>query len=118
VSLLLSARFGFGGFVAACLAQWAPKPLTRAYLPYLVLTAMAVGLALRLPETVPARTTAGTTGVRDPRFRRLVAPVAPWVFAAPSIGFAVLPSLVAVHLVGFETAYAGVSVAAVPVPAC
>jgi hypothetical protein len=35
------------------------------------------------------------------------------VFAAPSIGFVVLPSLVAVHLGGFETAYAGAAIAAV-----
>lgn len=124
-SLLLSAGFGIGGVVAAFLAQWAPKPLFTAYLPHLVLSATALVLALRLPETMPARTartkrTTGTdhtdrgqTGISDPRFRRLVAPVAPWVFAAPSIGFAVLPSLVAQHLAGFETAYAGLAIAMV-----
>lgn len=110
-SLLLSAGFGIGGFVAALLAQW--TPLYVAYLPHVVLAGVALLLALRLPETVPPRVTGGPTGVRDPRFRKLVAPVAPWVFAAPSIGFAVLPSLVAQRLPGFETAYAGVAIAVV-----
>jgi hypothetical protein len=110
-SLLLSAGFGIGGVVAAFLAQWAP--LFTAYLPHLVLSATAFVLAVRLPETVPKRTERGRTGIRDPRFRRLVAPVAPWVFAAPSIGFAVLPSLVVQHLPGFETAYAGLAIATV-----
>jgi hypothetical protein len=112
-SLFLSAGFGIGGLVAALIAQWAPKPLFSAYLPHLVLSAVAIVFALRLPETVPERVEGGASGVRDPRFRRLVAPVAPWVFAAPSIGFAVLPSLVERHLAGFETAYAGVAIAVV-----
>lgn len=110
-SLLLSAGFGIGGVVAAFVAQWAP--LFIAYLPHLVLSTTVFVLAVRLPETVPARSEGGETGIRDPRFRRLVAPVAPWVFAAPSIGFAVLPSLVAQRLRGFETAYAGVAIAMV-----
>lgn len=107
-SLLLSAGFGIGGLVAALLAQWVS--LLTAYLPHLVLSAVAIALAVRLPETVPPRVTGGETGVRDPRFLRLVAPVAPWVFAAPSIGFAVLPGLVEKRLAGFETAYAGVAI--------
>ena len=32
--------------------------------------------------------------MRSPRFRRVVAPTAPWVFAAPAIAFALLPSVV------------------------
>ena len=34
-----------------------------------------------------------TPGLRSPRFRTVVAPMAPWVFAAPAIAFALLPSL-------------------------
>jgi MFS family permease len=33
-------------------------------------------------------------GVRHPRFRRHVGPMAPWVFAAPAVAFALLPSVV------------------------
>ncbi|WAL67403.1 MFS transporter [Amycolatopsis cynarae] len=112
-SLLLTAGFGVSGLVAAFLAQWAPAPLFTAYLPHLGLAVVALVFAVPLPETAPARAGNGASGIRDPRFRRLVAPVAPWVFAAPSIGFAVLPGLVAGHLKGFETAYAGVAIAMV-----
>lgn len=112
-SLLLTAGFGVGGLVAACLAQWAPAPLITAYLPHLILASAAFVLAVSLPETAPPRTGKGSSGVRDPRFRRLVAPVSPWVFAAPSIGFAVLPGLVTARLKGLETVYAGVAIAVV-----
>ncbi|MFE7660909.1 MFS transporter [Streptomyces celluloflavus] len=47
-------------------------------------------------------------------FRRLVVPVAPWVFAAPTIAFATLPSLVDAHLDGWQTVYAGVATAVTP----
>ncbi|KAA9160011.1 MFS transporter [Amycolatopsis acidicola] len=110
-SLLLSAGFGIGGLVAGLLAQW--TSLFTAYFPHLVLSVVALALAARLPETRPPRVAGGATGIRDPRFWRLVAPVAPWVFAAPSIGFAVLPGLVEKRLPGFETAYAGVAIAMV-----
>ena len=33
-------------------------------------------------------------GARHPRFRRVVAPMAPWVFAVPAVAFALLPSVV------------------------
>ncbi|NKQ52943.1 MFS transporter [Amycolatopsis sp. K13G38] len=111
-SLLLSAGFGVGGLVAAVLAQWIS--LAAAYVPHLVLSVVAIAFAWALPETrsgKPARR--GPIGLRDPRFRRLVVPVALWVFAAPSTGFAVLPSLVERGLAGYETAFAGLAIAAV-----
>jgi hypothetical protein len=40
------------------------------------------------------------------RFRGVVAPSAPWVFAAPAIAFAVLPGLVATQTGGFEVGFA------------
>jgi len=112
-SLLLSAGFGVGGLVAAVLAQW--TNLVAAYVPHLVLSAAAIVFAWGLPETRLAGESAkgGPIGLRDPRFRRLVVPVALWVFAAPSTGFAVLPGLVAGSLAGYETAFAGLAIAAV-----
>ena len=110
-SLLLSAGFGVGGFLAAMVAQWGS--LVAAYVPHLVLAVVVLVLAWRLPETRPERTESGPTGVRDPRFRRLVVPVALWVFAAPSTGFAVLPGLVEKSLAGYETAFAGLAIAMV-----
>ncbi|MGW2632615.1 MFS transporter [Streptomyces chattanoogensis] len=59
---------------------------------------------------------AGAAGRRAPTrsFRRLVLPVAPWVFAAPAIAFAVVPGLVDAGLDGWETAYAGIITAVTP----
>ncbi|HJQ48655.1 MAG TPA: MFS transporter [Amycolatopsis sp.] len=111
VSLLLTAGFGLGGVMAAMLGQWGS--LVAAYVPHVVLSAAVLVLAWRLPETRPDRTESGPTGVRDPRFRRLVVPVAVWVFAAPSTGFAVLPGLVEKSLAGYETAFAGLAIAVV-----
>jgi MFS family permease len=67
------------------------------------------------PETVSgeARRVSLTAVLRVPsashdRFRGIVAPAAPWVFAAPSIAFAVLPGLV-VHQTGsYQVAFAAV----------
>ncbi|WP_240325233.1 MFS transporter [Amycolatopsis thermalba] len=111
-SLFLSAGFGIGGLVAALIAQWAP--LDVAYLPHLVLSAVVLVAALKVPETAP-RVVPGkrVTGIRDPRFRRTVVPVAPWVFAAPATGFAVLPSVVESRLGEAETVFAGVAIAVV-----
>lgn len=48
------------------------------------------------------------------RFLRAVALLAPWVFAAPAIGFATLPGLVDDGLTGWQTVYAGITTAVVP----
>lgn len=111
-SLFLTAGFGVGGLAAALIAQWAP--LDVAYVPHLVLCALALIAALNAPETAPAMVPGKrATGIRDPRFRRVVVPVAPWVFAAPAVGFAVLPSVVESRLGGAETVYAGVAIGVV-----
>jgi MFS family permease len=110
----LSAGFGLGPLVAGLVAQWAPHPLTVAYLPHLVL-ALAVLVPLwHTPETVaragtavPLHRAVRVSSVREPRFRRLVAPVAPWVFTAATVSLAVLPGL----LVGAGGAVAEYAVA-------
>lgn len=110
-SLLLTAGFGGGGVVAGLVGQWGS--LVAVYVPHLVLSATVLVFAWGLPETRRERTESGPTGVRDPRFRRLVVPVALWVFAAPATGFAVLPGLVERSLAGYETAFAGLAIALV-----
>ncbi|MEW1658258.1 MFS transporter [Streptomyces sp. NPDC093707] len=117
--LFLSAGFATGGLAASLIAQWAPYPMVLAYAPHLVLTAAAALSAARAPETVPPRTPApaapkpAAPAYRTP-FRRLVLPVAPWVFAGPSIAFAVLPGLVDGRLHGWQTVYAGIITAVTP----
>ncbi|MGA4842022.1 MFS transporter [Streptomyces sp. G45] len=198
--LFVSGGFASGGLVAAVIAQWAPVPLVTAYVPHVLLAAVALALARSAPESLggalshpptraglaspggalshpPARaalaspggplargaaaglggapshppTPAGlaspggppargaaagsagvaatAAGVSHPPtragaaasggplargasrgwFRRSVLPVAPWVFAAPTVGFVTLPGLVHGGLL-----YAGVATSVVP----
>ncbi len=112
-AIALSAGFGLGPLVAGLLAQWAPHPLLTAYLPHLAVMLTALLLVGGAPETIaPAAHGVGLGDLlRAPaaghvRFRRIVAPSAPWVFAAPSIAFAVLPGLVAHRTASFQVGFA------------
>ncbi|KAB2372512.1 MFS transporter [Actinomadura montaniterrae] len=127
-ALAVSAGFGAGPLVSALVAQWAPHPLVTAYLPHLLIMLLTVPPAFRVPETHVPRAHAsdseqpmagqgrsgsgrsrqgrsGLSGVRNPAFRRTIAPVAIWTFAAPVSAFALLPALVPVH--HLPIAYAG-----------
>ncbi len=118
-TLALSLGFGLGPLVAGVVAQWGPDPLVLAYVPHLVLAAVALPAVWTVRETLPAPAlTGGLLGrLRVPsaghaRFRGVVAPAAPWVFAAPSLAFAVMPSLVSSHLHGYAVVFSGVVAAA------
>jgi hypothetical protein len=111
--MALTAGFGLGPVVAGLVAQWAPAPLVSAYLPHLVV-ALAVLVPLwRAPETVAdAGPETGSLWSRmrvrsaaDPRFRRQVAPVAPWVFGVATVAIAVLPGLVREATPGWTVAF-------------
>ncbi len=120
-SVALSSGFGGGPLLTGIIAQWAPAPMR---LPYAVqgafLTASIAGVALaRQPEdrAPGARVDDGVTSRAlrlPPGFLRRVAPIGPWVFAFPSISFAVLPSIVheraprGVGISRWAVAYAGV----------
>ncbi|KIZ15269.1 MFS transporter [Streptomyces natalensis ATCC 27448] len=122
--LFLSAGFATGGLAASLIAQWAPHPMVTAYLPHLFLSALAALCAARAPESSPAHPGTASSAPapvarREQRasaaeFRRLVAPVAPWVFIAPTVAFATLPGLVDADLKGWQTVYAGVITAVTP----
>jgi MFS family permease len=114
-AVALSAGFGCGPLVAGLLAQGAPHPLLVAYLPHLAVMLIALMLLAGAPETV------GPAGLRPSvrrllrvplgarvRFRAIIAPTAPWVFAAPSIAFAVLPGLVTHSTGGFQVGFAAI----------
>ena len=97
-AVAMTAGVALGPLVAGLLAQWAPDPEVVPYLPHIAF-AMTVLVMLRdAPETVAA-SEAGSArpprrSRRGVRFRRVVAPMAPWVFASPAIAFALLPSVV------------------------
>ena len=94
----MTIGFALGPLVAGVLAQWLPAPTVVPYVPHIVLM-MAVLASLRaVPETLRSASRDATAAALPPesrrRFRRLVVPMAPWVFAAPAIAFALLPSIV------------------------
>jgi len=96
--IAMTAGFALGPLVAGLLAQWAPAPAAVPYLPHVVGMTAVWALLWKAPETVAPRTRhaprLSSPGLRSTRFRRVVAPMAPWVFAAPSIAVALLPSIV------------------------
>jgi MFS transporter len=110
-AVAMTAGFAVGPLVAGTLAQWAPAATALPYLPHIALM-VAVLIGLRdVPETIQ-RTVPASAAVSLPahsarRFRRVVVPAAPWVFAAPAIAFALLPSVV-----GTEHAADGVALTA------
>ncbi|OZM78446.1 MFS transporter [Pseudonocardia sp. MH-G8] len=106
-ALGLSAGFCAGPLVAGVLAQWAPLPMELPYLVHIVLTAVVVALVVRLPETRPPGAFRSGLRVHLPRrFRRVVVPMAPWVFGAPALAFAVQPAALSPQLAGFGLVYA------------
>jgi MFS family permease len=111
----LSAGFGLGPLAAGLLAQWGPDPLLTAYLPHLAVMLIALVILIGAPETVSPneRRVSLAAVLRVPsaghgRFRGIVAPAAPWVFASPSIAFAVLPGLVTHATGSYRVAFAAV----------
>ena len=111
----MTLGFALGPLAAGALAQWAPLPATLPYLPQIVLAACALPLAARTPETVRRDTEGDAPGGRwrptrirglgEPRFLRVVLPLAPWVFASVAIAMVYLPGLVASRVTGIAVAF-------------
>lgn len=112
---MLTIGFGGGAGIGGALAQWAPWPAVLPYLVQIAACVVAVLFVLRASETRPFDP--GVTrlfgNLRVPRparstFLRVVLPLAPWVFAAPALSFAVGPSLVSGRIPGFTVGFATV----------
>ena len=98
-AVAMTIGFAFGPLVSGVLAQWAPDPGVVPYLPHALLMLGVLALLPGAPETVARGGGTGAIGralptLRHPRFYKVVAPMAPWVFAAPAVAFALLPSVV------------------------
>lgn len=99
-SLAFSLGSGIGALVAGAIAQWGPWPEQLPFLIHLGVTLPFLSFLPRLPET---SVTGGLGGsllaqLRVPaaghqRFRKVVVPAAPWVFAAAGLGYGYLPVL-------------------------
>ena len=94
-ALAVTAGFCLGPLAAGLIADALPWPAVVPYLPHLALMAAALPGVLAARETrrpgTHARRTAPSAEVRR-RFRRGVAPVAPFVFASVAVAFVVLPT--------------------------
>ncbi|MGB7363951.1 MAG: MFS transporter, partial [Rhodococcus sp. (in: high G+C Gram-positive bacteria)] len=94
------------------LAQWAPWPEVLPYLVHVALAVVATAALRSVPET-KATATDGASLVSDlkipsaghRRFLTVVLPMAPWVFGAASVAYAVLPGLMADHSGSFPIAF-------------
>jgi MFS family permease len=97
-AVAMTIGFALGPLLSGLVAQWAPQPGLTAYLPHIALMIAVLAAAGAAPETVAVtpdrRLRLSVPGVRHPRFRRHVGPMAPWVFAAPAVAFALLPTVV------------------------
>lgn len=113
-SLALTAGFGLGAAVAAALAQFGPAPTALPYVVNIVITLALSTLMLSVPETRPRTLTPGrlrddlrVPAARHRRFLLVVVPASPWVFGVAASAYAILPTLVAHQLPGYETAFSG-----------
>jgi hypothetical protein len=97
-AVAMTVGFALGPLVAGVMAQWLPAPTVVPYLPHVALMVVVLVSLRAVPETLTASARGRTRITLPPeslrRFRRLVVPMAPWVFAAPAIAFALLPSIV------------------------
>jgi hypothetical protein len=112
-SIALSIGFGGGAGVAGVLAQWGPAPTLLPYAVQIAASLVALVVLLGAPETrsaTPALASlVGDLGIPKPlrrRFARTVLPVAPWIFGASALAFAVGPSLVTANTGQLEVAFA------------
>ena len=113
-SLALTAGFGLGAAVAALLAQFGPAPTALPYVVNIAITLALSTLMLSVPETRPRNLAPGrlrddlrVPAARHRRFLLVVVPAAPWVFGVAASAYAILPTLVAHQLLGYETAFSG-----------
>ncbi|HET6259562.1 MFS transporter [Pseudonocardia sp.] len=107
-ALWLTLGLAAGPGVAGVLAQWAPWPMVLPYVVHIVITAVALPFLLRSPETSGGPVTARGrryTGIRHPRFRRVITPMAPWIFGSASVAYAIMPQLVDSRLGSWGLAY-------------
>jgi MFS family permease len=105
-SLAFTLGAAGGALVAGLIAQWGPAPEVLPFLIHATATIPFAVVVARTPETRFREQVPGVAGtrfpgawwrprvpsVRHPRFTRVVAIAAPWLFAAAAIGYGYLPT--------------------------
>jgi hypothetical protein len=94
----MTVGFALGPLVSSLLAIVGAVASDHALPAAIALTVIVLIMLRSAPETVAAGQRSAINlsprGARHPRFRKVVGPMAPWVFAAPAVAFALLPSVV------------------------
>lgn len=112
-TMSLTAGFGLGAGVAGVLAQWGPIPGQLPYFLHIAVSVVALLGLLTVPETRQSAhlrvagsfwTDLRVPSARHPRFLTVVLPVAPWVFGAAGVSYAIMPTL-ASGVVGAPVAF-------------
>ncbi|QIS03467.1 MFS transporter [Nocardia brasiliensis] len=111
-AMSLTAGFAVGAGLAGALAQWAPWPNELAYLINAVLCLITAVWVARVPETVARQANPGrliddlkVPAAGHRRFRRVVVPIALWLFTSAGTAYAIMPALMAPHLQGAPIAF-------------
>lgn len=112
-SIALSLGFGGGAGIAGVLAQWGPLPTITPFAVQIAASVIAFVILVTATET-RAPDPAVTSLIGDvaipaalrSRFLRGIVPVAPWIFGASALAFAVGPSLVTHRTGSLEVAFA------------
>ena len=109
-AMSLTAGFALGAGVAGVLAQWAPWPTHLAYAVHVIIC-IAAGIGMLSVAETRERAQQGRLiddlkipAAQHKRFLTIVVPLAPWVFGAASVAYAVLPSLMAERSGGYPIA--------------
>jgi MFS family permease len=98
-----TAGFGLGAGAAGVLAQWGPAPGQLPYVVHAIISLIALIGLLTVPETRQSAhlkvrgsfwSDLLAPSARHPRFLTVVAPIAPWVFGAAGVSYAIMPRLV------------------------
>lgn len=101
-TMSLTAGFGLGAGVAGVLAEWGPLPGQLPYIVHCVISVIALAGLMTVPETRQSAhlkvkgsfwSDLLVPTVKHPRFLTVVAPVAPWVFGAAGVAYAITPNL-------------------------
>lgn len=114
-TMSLTAGFGLGAGLAGVLAEWGPMPGQLPYIVHCLISVVALAGLMTVPETRQSAhlkvkgsfwSDILVPTIRHPRFLTVVAPVAPWVFGAAGVAYAITPRLVQ-DQVGSPVAFSG-----------
>lgn len=112
-TLTITVGLGAGAGVSGALGQWGPWPTILPYAVQIGLSVVAAVFLVSACDSVPTRVNwraplrEAIRVTRPPRrFYAVVLPLAPWVFTAGALAYAVVPALVSSRISTFSVGFA------------